>query len=702
MKGGFGLLATRDDALRYLRRALNDPLADFREGQWEAINALVNYHKKLLVVQRTGWGKSLVYFIGTRLLRDQGGGPTLLISPLISLMRDQTQMAERIGIRARAVNSDNSEEWEKIYEELATGEVDILLITPERLANEDFRSNHLLPVVDGYGLSMFVVDEAHCISDWGHDFRPDYKRIVQVVKLLEGSRVPLLATTATANDRVVNDVVTQLGQDLEIYRGPLTRESLRLQTIELPDYAARLAWLADHLPEMPGSGIVYTLTKKDAEIVANWLQSQELNVMAYHSDKKEERKELEKALLNNEVKALASTVALGMGFDKPDLGFVVHFQRPASVVHYYQQIGRAGRALEQAYAVLLHGAEDEQITDYFIRTAYPPQAHLEEVLEVLEEAEEGCTFWELEKRVNLKKGALEKALKILEVETPSPVRKEGRVYYRTPVPYKYDRARVQELINLRRREQEQMRKYMETRQCLMEFIARELDDETAVACGKCANCIGEDIVPRNYSPRTLEEAHRFLNRFEIRIVPRQRGIPKGSLTRSPIQHLRKEFRAEEGRALSYWGYPGLGVLVKQGKESGSFSSQLVQASADLIMNKWQPTPFPQWLTCVPSREHPELVPNFAARLADYLGIPFVPCVRKVRDNEPQKEMQNKYHRVRNLDGVFQVEPWEGIEGPVLLVDDIVDSGWTMTIVAALLRKSGSGAVFPFALAKMIG
>ena len=701
------MLVTRDKALRYLRKALKDPLADFREGQWESIDDLVNYHKKLLVVQRTGWGKSLIYFIGTRLLRDQGGGPALLISPLISLMRDQVQMANRIDIRARAVNSDNSEEErEKIYDELARGEVDILLITPERLADEDFRSDYLQPLLDRYGLSMFIVDEAHCISDWGHDFRPDYKRIVQVVKVLEDS-VPILATTATANNRVVNDIVAQLGNDIKIYRGPLVRESLLLQTIELPDYAARLAWLADHLPKMLGSGIVYTLTKKDAEIVADWLQSQGLNIQAYHSDKKEEREELEKALLDNKLKALVSTVALGMGFDKPDLGFVVHFQRPASVVHYYQQIGRAGRALERAYVVLLHGAEDEQITDYFIRTAYPPQAHLEEVLEVLERVDEGCTLWELQKSVNLKKQALKKALKILEVETPSPVqaykegKEEAKVYRRTPVLYEYDHERVEQLKQQRYKEQEQMQKYMETDQCLMQFIIQELDDETATACGKCANCIGEDIISRSYSARTLERAHSFLKGLEIKFVLKK-GIPKGALTQSSIQHLRKEFRAEGGRALSYWGHPELGELVKQGKKSGSFSNRLVQASTDLIRNKWQPIPFPEWITCVPSRKHPDLVPNFAARLAKRLGIPFAPCVRKVRDNEPQKEMQNKYHRVLNLDGVFQVEPWGGIEGPVLLIDDIVDSGWTMTIVAALLRKSGSGAVFPFALAKMIG
>ncbi|MGB3512832.1 MAG: RecQ family ATP-dependent DNA helicase [Microcoleaceae cyanobacterium] len=320
---------------------MNNPTAEFRDGQWKAIEAITENQSRLLVVQRTGWGKSFVYFLATRLLRDEGKGITLLISPLLALMRNQIAAAERIGIRAKTINSSNSEEWEEVENDLIAGKVDILLISPEKLANEKFRENILIPVAKNIGL--FVVDEAHCISDWGHDFRPDYRRIVRILQALP-ENIPVLATTATANNRVVDDILVQLGSKLKISRGSLTRDSLLLQNIYLPISASRLAWLAEYLPNIPGSGIIYTLTVRDAERVSNWLKSQGINVEAYHGKKKEIREELEVQLLNNEIKALVATVALGMGFDKPDLGFVIHYQRPGSVIHYYQQVGRAGRA----------------------------------------------------------------------------------------------------------------------------------------------------------------------------------------------------------------------------------------------------------------------------------------------------------------------------------------------------------------------
>jgi ATP-dependent DNA helicase RecQ len=360
----------REKALVLLRQALNNPNADFRDAQWEAIEELLLNKSRLLVVQRTGWGKSLVYFLATRLLTDQGAGCTLLISPLLALMRNQIAAAQRIGIRAETINSSNTDEWNLVNTKLLTNQVDVLLISPERLANQDFYNNILLPLSQKIGL--FVVDEAHCISDWGHDFRPDYRRIVRVLQALP-SNIPVLATTATANNRVVKDITDQLGQNLRISRGDLTRKSLRLQNICLPSQAARLAWLAQHLPQLPGSGIIYALTVRDAQRVADWLNTQGINAKAYYSELDTQvRIALEDELLNNEIKALVATTALGMGFDKPDLGFVIHYQRPGSVVHYYQQVGRAGRAVETAYGILLSGDEDDQINNYFINTAFPP------------------------------------------------------------------------------------------------------------------------------------------------------------------------------------------------------------------------------------------------------------------------------------------------------------------------------------------
>ena len=368
----------RTDAEKYLKRALNDDSATFRDGQWECIEPLLS-GKRLLVVQRTGWGKSMVYFLATRLLRDKGYGPTFLVSPLLSLMRNQVTAAERIGIRARSIDSTNVDEHSDILEEYAKNKIDILLLSPERLSNEFFQKEFL--EASSVNMGMLVVDEAHCISDWGHDFRPDYRRIVRIVRAMPES-VPILATTATANDRVVHDIEEQLGHTLLVQRGSLVRSSLSLQNIFLPSKAERLAWLAREIPKLPGSGIVYVLTKRDATMVSDWLQKNGVNAVAYYSGI-ENRNELEQELLDNKIKVLVATVALGMGFDKPDVGFVIHYQRPASVVHYYQQVGRAGRALSSAFGVLLCGEEDEQIANYFIENAFPPQSYVQAILDEL-------------------------------------------------------------------------------------------------------------------------------------------------------------------------------------------------------------------------------------------------------------------------------------------------------------------------------
>ncbi len=685
-------------ALSLLRQALNNPAAEFRDGQWETIEAITENQSRLLVVQRTGWGKSFVYFLATRLLRDQGKGITLLISPLLALMRNQITAAERIGIRAKTINSSNLEEWEEVENDLMAGKVDILLISPERLANENFRENILIPIAKNIGL--FVVDEAHCISDWGHDFRPDYRRIVRILQALP-INIPVLATTATANNRVVDDIVVQLGENIEIFRGSLIRESLSLQNIYLPFPPARLGWLAEHLPNIPGSGIIYTLTVRDAERVTNWLKSQGINVAAYHSKKKEMREELEQQLLNNEIKALVATVALGMGFDKPDLGFVIHYQRPGSVVHYYQQVGRAGRAVKEAYGILLSGQEDEEITDYFIRTAFPPETHTQAILAALNQADDGLSIPMLEEHLNLTNGQINKVLKLLSIETPSPVKKIDSKYYATPINYQHDREKIEKLTQIRHQEQKRMLDYMHSQECLMQFLRKELDDLNPNPCGKCAICLGKSLFSENISSKIVTEAVKFLRRSEQIIEPRKQW-PKSQKAFSVYDFkglkIPQNLRAEEGRALSLWNDAGWGELVKKGKyQEKYFDDSLVQATYNMIQ-RWQPQFFPTWVTCIPSLNRPELVPNFAQSLANKLGLPFVQCVKKVRYTGLQKDMNNSHQQAHNLDGAFEINNWEGMSGNVFLVDDVVDSRWTFTVVTALLRNSGSGQVFPLALA----
>lgn len=685
----------RKQALTLLRQALQDPDAEFRDGQWEAISALVQRRARLLVVQRTGWGKSLVYFLATRFLRDQGAGCTLLISPLLSLMRNQIAAARNIGVKAETINSTNQEDWLRIEDGLRQNQFDVLLISPERLANDEFVNQCLLPIANRVGL--FVVDEAHCISDWGHDFRPDYQRIVRILRALPRN-IPVLATTATANDRVVGDIVQQLGPELQVQRGPLTRASLSLQNVYLRSQVERMAWLANVLPGLPGSGIIYTLTIRDSERLAEWLKSQGIDAEPYNGAMETEQREaLEDRLLNNEVKALVATVALGMGFDKPDLGFVIHFQRPTSVVHYYQQVGRAGRAVKDAYGVLLNGEEDDAIADYFIRTAFPTAEEVDQILAAMRAANGALTVPKVQQRVNLSKGKIEKVLKFLLLESPAPIQKTPSGYVLNPVRWQMPMDRIERITNLRRQEQGRMSTYMSSRDCLMQFLAEELNDPNAAPCGKCANCAG-GLLSERYPDNLAQAAVEFLDRLENPIQPRKMW-PPGLADPEMKGKIAPECQALEGRALCRWGDPGFGALVRRGKQRDHrFDDQLVDAVARLIRNRWRPDPTPSWLTCVPSRRHQTLVPDFARRLAVRLGLPFVECIRKVRDTEPQKTRVNSFHQVQNIAGAFVVDRAMVRPEPVLLIDDMVDSTWTFTVLTVLLRKAGSGSVYPLALA----
>src|SRR5439155_5266961 len=423
-------------------------------------------------------------------------------------MRNQIAAARSIGVRAETINSANKEEWPRIEAELHGNQFDVLLISPERLANDQFVNQCLLPIANSVGL--FVVDEAHCISDWGHDFRPDYRRIVRILKALPPN-IPVLATTATANDRVVRDIVEQLGPNLEVQRGLLARASLNLQNIYLRSQAERMAWLANVLPDLPGSGIVYTLTVRDSKRLAQWLKSQGIDAEPYYGDMEtEQREDLENRLLNSEVKALVATVALGMGFDKPDLGFVIHFQRPGSVVHYYQQVGRAGRAVDHAYGVLLNGDEDDAIADYFIRTAFPTAVDVEQLLAAMRAANAALTVSKMQQRVNLSKGKIERILKFLLLESPAPIQRTTAGYVLNPVRWQMPVDRIERITNLRRQEQERMKVYMSSGDCLMQFLAAELNDPHAAPCGKCVNCTGE-LLSERYPADLAQAAIGFLN-----------------------------------------------------------------------------------------------------------------------------------------------------------------------------------------------
>ena len=695
-----GARTDRDAALVLLRRQLDAPRASFRQGQWEAIDALVNRQARQLVVQRTGWGKSTVYFIATRLLRDTGHGPTLIVSPLLALMRNQVEMAGRLDVRAVSINSTNQDEWPALTRQVTRGAADVLLVSPERLANEEFVDTVLLPISERLG--MLVVDEVHCISDWGHDFRPDYRRLNQILRRMPRN-LPILGTTATANDRVIADVRSELGE-LEVLRGPMTRQSLELATMRLPTQAERLAWLAKHLSDLPRTGIIYVLTKRDARQVSDWLCVRGFRVRPYYSDVTHEdypdsgayRERLEFALDRNEVKALVATTALGMGYDKPDLGFVIHYQAPSSIIAYYQQVGRAGRGIGRALGIMLTGVEDADIHAYFRRTAFPDEPSVAQVLRALE-ATDGMSVPELAQRLNLRYGRIQHVLKVLSVDNPAPVIKDGSRWRRTAASWTPDRERIRRLHAQREAEWQEVRNYLDETGCLMAFLARALDDPAPGPCGKCGECLGRPPVPLTTSRATVIEANRFLRRSEMPLETRKQVAAEAFPEYGFRGNLPAALRAETGRVLARWNDTGWGKLVAEQKAAGHFGAQLVEAAAEMIRVRWKPEPRPRWVAAVPSLVRPTLAPDFARRLAVELALPFVSAIEKVRPNEPQKMQENRFHQCRNLDGVFRIVG-SLPDGPVLLVDDAVDSGWTLTVVAALLRQAGSGPVWPFALA----
>lgn len=683
-------LSFRNNALAALRAAYG-PDAAFRSGQLEAIEELVVRGSRLLVVQRTGWGKSIVYLIATMLLRQRGAGPTIIVSPLLALMRDQIDAANRLGIRAATLNSSNQDDWPEIERELLADTVDLLLISPERLNNQRFREGLLIPLTERAGL--FVIDEAHCISDWGHDFRPDYRRIVRVLGLLPDD-VPVLCTTATANDRVIADIEVQLGDTLHLIRGPLDRESLSLAVWKLNTQAERFAWLAEQLPWMEGTGIVYCLTVADAERLASWLVSKGIDAIAYSGqDDGEKRIEVEQRLKSNDVKVVCATSALGMGFDKPDLAFVIHFQSPESPVAYYQQVGRAGRAIPHAIGVLLSGAEDSEIWEWFLRTSLPVQERAEEAVRALEETRDWMKLAQLEPLVNMPRTRLAGLLKVLDVD--GAVETDSGRYRRTLTAWRFDRERIERVRQARVAEQQTMREYAATTtRCRMRFLREALDDHDTVDCGRCDNCIGDhDKAPP--SRDLVLEAQRFLRHRPAIIKPRKQWASPRSGQISP------EHRLEEGRALAYLNDAAYGQDLLDAKRAGRpVGDDMVAASAELIQ-EWLPG-FAGTIVPVPSYE-PEraLVPDLARRLADSLEIAYADPVAKVRRTQPQKLMENSAQQLGNIIDAYEIHGAVPT-GPILLVDDVSDSRWTMTLIADLLAEAGAREIYPFTIAKTKG
>jgi ATP-dependent DNA helicase RecQ len=685
----------RERAEACLRELAGDH-ARLREDQWAAIRALVVERRRALVVQRTGWGKSAVYFVATALLRERGAGPTVIVSPLLALMRNQIAAAERAGIRAATINSANTDDWEHVFADVQDGAVDVLLVSPERLNNPDFRDEILPKLAVGAGL--VVVDEAHCISDWGHDFRPDYRRLRTLFAELPPG-VPVLATTATANARVTRDVADQLAADHEtlVLRGPLDRESLRLSVVRLPSAERRLAWLAERLAELPGSGIIYTLTVAAAHEIAAFLRDRGYPVAAYTGQTEQaERLQAEQDLLDNSVKALVATSALGMGFDKPDLGFIVHVGAPQSPVAYYQQIGRAGRGVERAEVILLPGTEDRDIWAYFAGLAFPSEQVVRLALRVLEE-EGTLSTAALESRVDLGRSRLEMMLKVLDVD--GAVRRVRGGWTATGEPWTYDRERYERVAAERSREQRAMLAYEETADCRMLFLRRELDDPAAAPCGRCDNCTG---TPRSteVSDAGAEQARARLSRPGVEVTPR-RMWPTGMKAEGISGRIPPGLQAEPGRALGRltdlgWGGRLRRILADDAPDA-PVGDDVFDAVVQ-VLSAWDWAERPAGVVAMPSATRPLIIADLARRVAAIGRLPYLGALTYTGAG-PGPRRHNSAQRVRALWNAFAVpDSVAGAPGPLLLVDDRVDTGWTVTIAARLLREAGAPAVLPLVLA----
>lgn len=634
--------------------------------------------------------------MATKVIRKKNGGLTLIISPLLALMNNQIDAAAKLNLNVRTIYLENSSDWNTIYGEINHDEVDALIVAPERLADDDFQN-----IMLSAHIGLFVVDEAHCISDWGHDFRPDYRRIIDIVNRMP-SNIPVLATTATANNRVVEDIKKQLGDELIISRGSLMRDSLSIQIIKLASKEERLAWMTKNINKLPGVGIVYCLTINDCELVNKWLNSQGISCECYHSKlTSDEKNAAAEKFLKNQIKVLAATVALGMGFDKPDIAFVIHFQKPGNVISYYQQIGRAGRNIETAYAILFCGSEDDEINQYFIDSAFPTEREMNDIVDAISN-HSGISQGQLEQYVNMHTGRLKKCLKYLTVkgdiyiEYKNKREKKGIQYYKKAQAWQPDLERSNKIIQIRINELQQMNDFINTSECYMKFIANALDDPDAKECGRCANCL--KMFNSNIPLNSIAAAQDFLKKDFHIIAPRQKWPISVRLQES--NNILPEYKCEEGRVLSNYGDAGWGKHIADCKyRLGHFDAELIEASVRILTDFVAENNI-KWVTNIPSRRRPELVRDFAQELARRLGLEYRSAIIKTQNALPQKELNTSYRQYENANNSFVVI--ETLPENVLLIDDMVDSRWTMTVCGYKLREKGSGKVYPFALANSAG
>lgn len=664
--------------------------ANFREGQLEAILAVVN-KQKTLMIQKTGWGKSIVYFIATKLLRENGSGPAVIISPLLALMHNQIDAAAKLGLDVVTINSNNKDEWDDIYARLSA--VDAIIVSPEKLS--DARFIEALSQVND--IELIVVDEAHSISDWGHDFRPDYQRIVNLVKDLPDS-IAILGTTATANDRVIEDIKSQLG-DLQVFRGDLIRSNISIQVNQAQSKAERLAFLAASLKEHPflsrEQGIIYCLTKKECVSVAEFLTLQDISAAPYYSGMKNEFGEdtsvatLE-AFHNGDISVIVATVKLGMGYDKSNIGFVIHFQLPQNLISYYQQIGRAGRNGQPALAILLHGDEDEAIINAFIEGANKDPELLSEILSHIRQHPEGMSRNDILPHFNMNVTKLGAVLKYLFVH--EYILMDKRKYVINPDKHfnAEENAQLQQQLNVTRlQELEHLKRFINYDGCYMKYIADELDaPDKQEKCGICAHCRNREFITVDKNHPMLSIASQYKNKLHGEISPRKRW--------SNNKKIDESLQFKTGWTYTTDAYSPVGRKFMYERDNHHFSEQTTLQISQFLKDMIQEHQIDA-IVAVPSLRRPKLTNKLAQAVAEYNHIEYIDAVVKIKPGNKQSEMHNSIMQERNIQETIAIQNEDLIEDKhILLIDDTVNSRWTMTVVASKLLVHAK-AVYPFAL-----
>lgn len=628
-----------------------------------------------------------MYFVCTKLMRERGKGVTMVVSPLLVLMQNQIESAEKMGLKCDVLNSAVKDRREDILTSLEDNELDLILITPETLFADEVQKR-----LRNISIGLFVIDEAHCISDWGHDFRLDYGNLRKIVQQLPAN-VPILATTATANDRVIADLQKQLGDKVYVSRGPLTRDSLYIQVLNKPDKIERYAWILENVPKLEGSGIIYCLTQRDCDYLSEFLKKNKVSAAAYYSrdgeDGEKLNREIEEKFRTNKLKVIVATIKLGMGYDKGDIAFVIHYQMPSNIVSYYQQIGRAGRNIDKAYIFLMYGKEDEEILNYFINTAFPTEQETKKIVDYIGDRD-GVRIGQIVSAMNIRKSRIDKAIAFL--INDGFIRKDRGTYYITPKKFVYDREHYDAITAIRKNEMEQMKRLAQTKECYSKYIVSCLDDKTARECSHCSNCLGREIIPSAVSEKFIHIAEEYVNKLIIPIEPRKRWASSSETRATKIEYIN-----QTGFCISKYGDAGYGELVKQGKYSKEkrFSDELAGKSAEILKSFVQENKI-RHICCVPSLRS-DLVKEFTLRLASSLKLEFVDALEKTEARQ-QKEMENSAHQCANAYTSFWVKDGVRIPKNILLVDDVVDSKWTFTVCGYRLMEAGAEKVFPFALA----